>query len=396
VRRALAAAAAALALGVAACGGEEEDAAPVAGEGPVRTVERTTRVEVIRRASEGGAFDPQAIYAREAPGVVTVFSEFSGDDEAPAPEEDGGGGQGVGSGFVLSGRGEIATNAHVVTEGEGGAVRPARGVFVQFADRNQVPARIVGFDPNSDVALLRVDPAGLTLRPLPLGSSRNLRVGEAVAAIGSPYGEPQSLSVGVISGLDRSIQSLTGFAISGAIQTDAAINRGNSGGPLVDERGEVLGINSQIRSSGGGSEGVGFAVPVDTVRRVLDELRRDGEVDYAFLGVSTTALYPQLAERFGLPVRAGAWVQEITTGGPAARAGLRAGSDEERFQAQDFRVGGDVITRIEDRPLRDPDDLSAALTRFAPGRTVRLEVYRGRERREVRVQLGERPDQTRP
>jgi 2-alkenal reductase len=141
---------------------------------------------------------------------------------------------------------------------------------------------------------------------------------------------------------------------------------------------------------------VGFAVPVDTVRRVLEELRRDGEGDYAFLGVSTTALYPQLAERFGLAVRAGAWVQEITTGGPAARAGLRAGSDEERFQAQDFRVGGDVITRIEDRPLRDPDDLSAALTRFAPGRTVRLEVYRGRERREVRVQLGERPDQTRP
>src|SRR3712207_2866688 len=158
-------------------------------------------------------------------------------------------------------------------------------------------------------------------------------------SIGSPYGEPQSLSVGVISGLDRSIESLTGFAIAGAIQTDAAINRGNSGGPLVDARGEVLGINSQIRSSGGGSEGVGFAVPVDTVRRVLDELRRDGEVEYSFLGVSTTAVYPQLAERFGLPVRTGAWVQDVTTGGPAARAGLRAGSEEERFQAQDFRVG---------------------------------------------------------
>ena len=392
--RVLAAAAAALALGLAACGADE---APVpAAEGPTRTVERTTRVEVIRRASEDGAFDPQAIYAREAPGVVTVFSEFSGQGEV-APEQEGEeGGQGVGSGFVLDGEGEIATNAHVVTEGEGGAVRPAKSVFVQFADRNQVPARVVGFDANSDVALLRIDPAGLTLRPLPLGSSRNLRVGEAVAAIGSPYGEPQSLSVGVISGLDRSIQSLTGFAISGAIQTDAAINRGNSGGPLVDARGEVLGINSQIRSSGGGSEGVGFAVPVDTVRRVLAELRRDGEVDYAFLGVSTTALYPQLAERFDLPVRAGAWVQDVTTAGPAARAGLRAGREEERFQAQDFRVGGDVITRLEGRVLRDPDDLSAALTRYPPGRTVTLEVYRGSERRDVRVQLGERPKESGP
>ncbi len=395
MRRLLPAVAGLAALALAACGGDEPEVAAPVAEGGTRTVERTTRVEVIRRAS-GGAFDPQRIYAREAPGVVTVFSEFSGEG-APAEEgEEGGGGQGVGSGFVLSGEGEIATNAHVVTEGEGGAVRAARGVFVQFADRNQVPAEIVGFDPNSDVALLRVDPAGLTLRPLPLGSSRNLRVGEAVAAIGSPYGEPQSLSVGVISGLDRSIQSLTGFAIAGAIQTDAAINRGNSGGPLVDERGEVLGINSQIRSSGGGSEGVGFAVPVDTVRRVLEELRRDGEVEYSFLGVSTTAVYPQLAERFRLPVRSGAWVQEVTTGGPAARAGLRAGSDEERFQAQDFRVGGDVITRLEGRSLRDPDDLSEALTRFPPGAAVTLEVHRGTERREVRVQLGERPRQSRP
>jgi len=393
-RRSATVAALAAALALAACG-EEEPATggPAATEpGPTRTVERTTRVEVIRRAS-GGAFDPQAIYAREAPGVVTVFSEFSAEGAAEGEE---GGGQGVGSGFVLNGEGEIATNAHVVTEGEGGALRAARGVFVQFADRNQVPARIVGFDPNSDVALLRVDPSGLTLRPLPLGSSRNLRVGEAVAAIGSPYGEPQSLSVGVISGLDRSIQSLTGFAIAGAIQTDAAINRGNSGGPLVDARGEVLGINSQIRSSGGGSEGVGFAVPVDTVRRVLAELRRDGEVEYSFLGVSTTAVYPQLADRFGLPVRSGAWVQDVTTGGPAARAGLRAGSDEARFQAQDFRVGGDVITRLEGRALRDPDDLSQALTRFPPGATVTLEVHRGDERRDVRVQLGQRPRQSTP
>ena len=156
-----------------------------------------------------------------------------------------------------------------MTTGQGDGLKRAKEVYVQFADGNQVDATIVGVDPDSDVALLRIDPAGLTLRPLPLGSSGALKVGAPVVAIGSPYGEPQSLSVGVISGLDRSIDSLTGFSIDGAIQTDAAINRGNSGGPLVDARGRVLGINSQIRSTGGGGEGVGFAVPVDTVRRAL-------------------------------------------------------------------------------------------------------------------------------
>ena len=232
-----------------------------------RTVEVTTRVEVF--ADARGAerpFDPQRVYEREAPGVVTVFSVFGGGgvlDRGPEQE-------GAGSGFVLDGDGEIATNAHVVTTGQGDDLKRAKEVFVQFADGNQVDATIVGVDPDSDIALLRIDPAGLTLRPLPLGSSRALKVGAPVVAIGSPYGEPQSLSVGVISGLDRSIESLTGFSIDGAIQTDAAINRGNSGGPLVDARGQVLGINSQIRSTGGGGEGVGFAVPVDTVRRALD------------------------------------------------------------------------------------------------------------------------------
>ena len=174
-----------------------------------------------------------------------------------------------------------------MTEGEGRAIRKAQEVYVAFADGNQVPARIVGYDPNADVALLKLDPAGLRLRPLKLGTARDLRVGSPVAAIGSPFGEPQSLSIGVVSATDRTIQSLTGFDVAGAIQTDAAINRGNSGGPLVNAAGEVLGINSQIQTSSGGGEGVGYAVPVDTVRRTLDALRADGKVDYAYLGVST-------------------------------------------------------------------------------------------------------------
>ena len=220
---------------------------------------------------------------------------------------------------MLNGDGEVATNAHVVTEGEGRAIRKAKEVYVAFADGNQVPARIVGYDANADVALLKIDPAGLTLRPLRLGTARDLRVGSPVAAIGSPFGEPQSLSVGVVSATDRSIKSLTGFEIAGAIQTDAAINRGNSGGPLVNAEGEVLGVNSQIQTTSGGGEGVGYAVPADTVRRTLAALRKDGKVEYAYLGVATARIYPQLARRFRLPVTKGAWVQDVVAGGPADR-----------------------------------------------------------------------------
>jgi S1-C subfamily serine protease len=353
-----------------------------------RTVAVTTRVEVFRDEPAAATFDPQRIYRREAPGVVTVFSVFGGGgllDRDPGSEASG-------SGFVLDGDGHVATNAHVVTEGEGGNVRRAADVYVQFADGNQVDARIIGVDPNSDIALLRVDPAGLTLRPLPLGTSRALQVGAPVAAIGSPYGEPQSLSVGVISGLDRSIDSLTGFSIDGAIQTDAAINRGNSGGPLVDARGRVLGINSQIRSTGGGGEGVGFAVPADTVRRVLAALRRDGEIHYAFLGVQTTAIYPQLAERFDLPVDEGAWVQGLTKNGPADDAGIRAGEDRARFQARSYEVGGDVVTRVDGVPVRDPKDLSARLLDFSPDDVITLTVLRDGQERAIRVHLDERPE----
>jgi len=376
-------------LVLAGCGRDDE----LGGrDDQTRTEQRTTRVEVIKRVGADEGFDPEAIYRREAPGVVTVASVFGSGGSLLG----GGDRQGVGSGFVLNGDGEIATNAHVVTEGEGKEIEAADEVFIRFADSNQVPAEVVGFDPNSDVALLRIDPGGLTLRPLPLGRSSALRVGAPVAAIGSPYNEPQSLSIGVISGLDRTIDSLTGFAIQDAIQTDAAVNRGNSGGPLLDADGEVLGINSQIRSTGGGSEGVGYAVPVDTVRRVLGALRRKGRVDYAFLGVQTTDVYPQLAERFDLPVRAGAWVQSVEDGGPAEDAGLRGGEGQERFQGQPYREGGDVITAVAGRRVRGPDELAAALARFGPDQKVEIELYRDGRRREIEVELAERPAESRP
>jgi S1-C subfamily serine protease len=361
-------------------------AADVAAPSATTTVEKT-RVEVVK-GSGGGGFDPEGIYRRESPGVVTIISAgLKGSATTPGSNSGGG----LGSGFVISSDGEVATNAHVVTSGEGGAISEAKRVYVRFPDGNQVPAKITGFDPFADVALLKVNPAGLRLRPLPLGSTKGLKVGAPVAAIGSPFGEEQSLSIGVISATGRSIDSLTGFSTSGAIQTDAAINHGNSGGPLLDAGGDVLGINSQIRTESGDGTGVGFAVPVDTVKRALDQLRAEGRVHYAYLGVSSRALYPQVAKNFNLPVAKGVWVQEVPGTGPAAKAGIKAGSKEVRFQEEKWVVGGDIIVGVDDTTIKDDDDLAQALIPYRPGQQVKLRIYRDGRPMTVGVTLGERP-----
>ena len=372
-------------LALAGCGGGDDDS-PTGG-GSDQGKSETTRVEVIESSGQEGGFDPKAIYESEAPGVVTVLSLF----ESGGLDSLGEGGGGVGSGFVVNGEGEIVTNAHVVTTGQGEAVKRAREVFVEFADGNQVEAEIVGADPNADIALLKIDPAGLKLRPLPLGESASVEVGEPVAAIGSPFGEKQSLSVGVISAIDRSIESLTSFDISGAIQTDAAINPGNSGGPLVDGEGRVIGINQQIKSTSGGGEGVGFAVPVDVVKNSLDKLREDGEARYAYLGVSSVELYPQLVDRFELDVDKGAWVQDVNPGGPAEEAGVRGGGSEVTFQARAFRPGGDVITKVDGKAVEDSAQLAQLIAAYEPGEEVPLEIHRGGDTRQIEVKLGERP-----
>ena len=255
-----------------------------------------------------------------------------------------------------------------------------------------MPAKILGYDANSDIALLRVDTAGLKLTPLPLGSSAHLVVGAPVAAIGSPFGEPQSLSVGVISALDRTIDSLTAFQIDGAIQTDAAVNHGNSGGPLVDAHGRVLGVNSQIRSTGGGGEGVGFAVPVDTVRRFARRSCARTALHYAYLGISSTPLFPPAhSPRFHLPTARGAWIQSLTAGGPADRAGLKAGDRKVRFQVRYYYPDGDII--FDDRRPCDPAaarTISCGRSRAChPGETSPIVIYRGKDRAPtVRVKLG--------
>jgi S1-C subfamily serine protease len=378
-----------LALVVAGCGGGDDNDSGSRSEGGGSS-EAPTRVEVVEGLGEAGGFDAKAIYESEAPGVVTVVSVF-GSGGLDSSAVGGGEGGGVGSGFVVSGEGEVATNAHVVTTGEGEAIRRARDVYVEFADGNQVPAEIVGADPNADIALLRIDPSGLKLRPLPLGESSSVEVGEPVAAIGSPFGERQSLSVGVISAVDRSIQSLTNFSISGAIQTDAAINPGNSGGPLVDGEGRVIGVNQQIKTTSGGGEGVGFAVPVDAVKRSLEMLRKGGEARYAYLGVSSVGLFPQLVDRFNLDVQKGAWVQEVNAGGPADEAGIRGGGGPVAFQATEYKPGGDVITKVDGRPVTDSAELADRIAGFEPGQEVPLEVHRDGEAREIKVRLGERP-----
>ena len=382
MRAALAGALCAFALAAAGCSlGDDGDEA-ASSDAPERV--ETTRVEVVEGIGTKNGFDARAIYDRLAPGVVTVISLF-GEADGPLGSQQGG----LGSGFVLDGDGYIATNTHVVT---GQGLSRARQVYVDFADGNRVPARIVGVDPNADVALLKIDPKGLSLTPLELGALEHLAVGDPVAAIGSPFGEEQSLSVGVISALDRNIASLTDFGIGDAIQTDAAINRGNSGGPLLDGHGQVIGINAQIKTETGEGAGVGFAVPVDAVKRSLELLREDGEADYGYLGVSTQELYPQLAERLGLDVDVGALVSEVVDDSPADDAGLTAGDRLIDFQGQtDIAADGDVIVAVNGDDLTRTADLADLVSLLDPGERVELGILRDGERRTVEVELGERP-----
>ena len=385
MRTTAAALAAAVLLLAAGCNSGDDGASEPAGPREVTT----TRVQVVEGLGSGGGFDPAQIYDRLSPGVVTILSIFNGGSSLL---EDGGEG-GQGSGFVLDGNGYIATNAHVVTtEGTGGGTKQADQVYIEFLDGNRVPAEIVGHDPNADVALLKVDPDDLSLTPLHLGESHTISVGEPVAAIGSPFGERQSLSIGVISALDRTIQSLTKFEIGDAIQTDAAINPGNSGGPLLDAQGRVIGINAQIKSQSGGGEGVGFAIPVDAVRRSLRELRDKGRVDYGYLGVETLTIWPQLAERIDVNVDTGALVQKIVDGSPAEDSDLQAGNEDITFQGQDnIAVGGDLIVAVDGKELTREHDLADEISGRSAGEKIALTVLRDGKQRKIEVELGHRP-----
>jgi S1-C subfamily serine protease len=370
---------------IAGCGGDDDDSGTVAAESGTTT-------EVVVQAADGGDFNPAQIYKDVAPGVVTITSVFEGGGEDLL----GGAAAGQGSGIVVSKEGEIVTNAHVVTDGGnlngGGSPKEAKQVFVEFGDRNRVPAEIVGFDADSDLALIQVEPDGLDLNPIPLSDRDSFAVGEPVAAIGSPFGENQSLSIGVISATDRTVEGLTNFGIGDAIQTDASINPGNSGGPLLDAKGEVIGINEQIASSSGTNAGVGFAIPVSSVRFALEQLRDDGEVDYAFLGVTSETVYPQLADHLDLETDSGALITDVVDGGPADKAGLRGSDDETTFQLQRVKTGGDLIVAVEGKPVVANDDLSELVATHQPGDEVTLDVIRDGELAEIELTLGARPE----
>jgi S1-C subfamily serine protease len=361
---------------------------------PTGSQTQTTQTGAVAPPDDTGArpsFDAATIYKTRSPGVVTVISLIGGGSNVGGVAA-----KALGSGFVVDAAGYVATNAHVVTTGSGAN---ASSVYVQFGDGNQLAAKIVGTDLDSDVALLKVDPSQLRgpnakIVPVPLGATSELQVGDPVAAIGSPFGEPQSLSVGVVSALNRDIESLTNFSIGNAVQTDAAINHGNSGGPLLEAGGKVVGINSQIQSTSGGGEGVGFAIPIETAKRSIDQLRANGKVTYAYLGVKTVPLYPQLAERLGLSVLDGAMIDSVQAGGPAHKAGLRGAKSHITFQGQPgIPVGGDVIVAVDGRPLTRPDDLANIVATHRPGETVTLQIVRGGKHVTVPVKLAARPEQ---
>jgi S1-C subfamily serine protease len=290
--------------------------------------------------------------------------------------------EGAGSGFVIDTAGHILTNYHVV---EG-----AQTIEVTLGDQSRFKAKYIGADTRNDIALIQVDPGGHKLTPLPLGDSRNLLVGQRVLAIGNPFGLQSTLTTGVVSSLGRTVQISDNTFIDEAIQTDAAINRGNSGGPLLNTRGEVIGINSAIYTTAGtAAAGIGFAIPINTARRVANDLITQGRVRRATLGVEGRGIWPGLAAALNIPVEHGILIERVTSGGPAARAGIRGGTRTILAGLQQLTIGGDVLIAIDGKEVTSPADLNLLLNRDSPGDTVALTIVRDGKKMDVRVKLGQ-------
>jgi S1-C subfamily serine protease len=325
----------------------------------------------------------QEIYERDGPGVVFIQAEVRSQSVSPfgLPQDEGG--TATGSGFVLDKDGYILTNAHVVEGAKKAGVR-----FTEESDL--VEAEVVGSDLSTDLAVLKIDPdEAPELNPLALGDSGKIRVGDPVIAIGNPFGYSRTVTTGIVSALQRQIDAPNNFTIDNVIQTDASINPGNSGGPLIDARGQVVGINSQIATGGSnGSVGIGFAVPVNTAKQIVPQLKDDGKVERAYLGVTTMTVDSQLAEDLNLPVEDGALIQDVVDDGPADKGGLRAGRTEI---GEGLRVGGDIIVRVDGQDIARSSDVAEAILDREPGDEIEIEYFRGDERRSARVKLGERP-----
>jgi len=323
------------------------------------------------------------IYRRDGPGVVFIRAEFVERVQSPFdlfPQRQRN--EATGAGFVIDGDGHVLTNAHVVQR--------ATKIEVGFGANKTASAKLVGQDTDNDVALLKVDTSNKNLTPLRLGDSGKAEVGDAVVAIGNPFGLDRTVTTGIVSALQRQIQAPNGFRIRDVIQTDAAINPGNSGGPLIDARGSVIGINSQIATAGGGgSIGIGFAVPINTAKRIAEDLKKSGKVEHAYLGVTGFDITRSLSERLNLRTERGVLVQQVS--GPAHKAGVQGGDVQATIGTRAVLLGGDVITEIDGIPIRSMDQVIAAVDAKKPGDDVELKLLRGSKRRVLKVELGDRP-----
>jgi putative serine protease PepD len=317
------------------------------------------------------------IYKQASPAVANIITRTVGYDVffEPVPVE------GAGSGFVIDTAGHILTNYHVV---EG-----AQTIEVTLGDQSRYKAKYIGADTRNDIALLQIDPRGRKLVPLTLGDSRNLLVGQRVLAIGNPFGFQSTLTTGIVSSLGRTVQTSASTFIDEAIQTDAAINRGNSGGPLLNSHGEVIGINSAIYAPTGTTAGIGFAIPINTARRVAEDLITQGRVRRATLGIAGRAIWPELAQALRFGVDEGILVENVASGSAAAQAGIRGGTRTVLVDLQEWRIGGDVVIAIDGKEIKNPMDLNLLLNRARPGDTITLTIVRDRKKIDVPVKLGE-------
>ncbi|MBZ5502507.1 MAG: trypsin-like peptidase domain-containing protein [Acidobacteriia bacterium] len=317
------------------------------------------------------------IYKQAAPAVANIVTRTVQYDFFfnPVPVE------GAGSGFVIDTDGHILTNYHVVAG--------AQTIEVTLGDQSRYKAKYIGADTRNDIALLQIDARGRKLATLTLGDSRNLLVGQRVLAIGNPFGFQSTLTTGIVSSLGRTVQTSENTFIDEAIQTDAAINRGNSGGPLLNSHGEVIGINSAIFAPTGTTAGIGFAIPINTARRVAEDLITQGRVRRATLGIEGRAIWPGLAEALDLGVDQGVLVERVVSGGPAAQAGIRGGTRSVLAGLQELHVGGDVVTAVDGKEVKNPMDLNLLLNRARPGDTITVTIVRGGKKMNVPVKLGE-------
>jgi putative serine protease PepD len=342
---------------------------------PARTV--TPVSQVTESSLDAIESENVRIYKDAAPAVANIVTRTVEYDFFfnPVPVE------GAGSGFVIDTDGHILTNYHVV--------QGAKTVEVTLGDGSRYNAKYIGADTTNDIALIQIDPKGHKLTPLVLGDSGSLQVGQRVLAIGNPFAFQSTLTTGVISSLGRTVQTDENTLIDDAIQTDAAINRGNSGGPLLNSHGEVIGINSAIYSPSGTAAGIGFAIPIGTARRVAEDLITKGRVIRASLGIEGRTLWPGLAEALNLPVQQGLLVEQVSPGGPAAKAGVRGGNKAVLAGMRELKIGGDVLIALNGKPVTSQSDLNIMLNRLKPGDAITVTVIREGKKMDIPVKLGE-------